>query len=288
MAVEVGRKTQKPPPLRRGGFYWVRDETGVVRPLVSVTEVLNEVAKQIFFVPAAIRRAHSAWSENPGMSQEEAVQTWSRNMRKRANVGSMLHSFYEAHGRGAPLKIEDLPEDDRPHYSAFLKWYDAVKPEIVQVEATVANFTYGYAGTGDLWAKVGGKLAIIDYKTGFLDEWSCAMQESAYRRGEAIIDKVTGQRISDPPEVEALYALQTTDKGTYKFVELEDRFNDFRAYMHAWHARKNEDCFATCFCQEKEQSDPAYYTVCRECAQPEGVSHLSDCSYSVFAHFKGD
>ena len=252
MATEV--RQRKAPPMRRGGYYWLYDPaTDRVLPYVSVTEALNEIAKHKMFVPAAIRKAHAAWSENPEMSVEEAQATWYRNMSSKADLGSMLHSFYEAWGRGTPLNPEQLPDaDSRGHAKAFLKWYEAVQPEFLHVEATVFNFNLGYAGTGDLWAKIGDLTAIVDYKTGFLDEFGCAMQESAYEHGDTGLNKATGE-LFPLPEVQARYALQTRPNGTYQFVELPDRWADFQAYLHAWRARrrsegKDEPCPEACFC----------------------------------------
>lgn len=285
--------TRKPPPLRRGGYYWLEDpKTGVVRPLVSVTEVLNEVAKQNFFVPAAIKKAHAAWSENPNMDVKQAQATWYQSSGAKADIGSLLHSVYEAHQRGAPMTPDQLPDEaTRNHFKAFLQWFADVSPKMWQVEATVANFTYGYAGTGDLWAEIGALLAIVDYKTGFLDLFSCAMQESAYENGEVGFDKAENKYF-DLPKVEARFALQTKDNGTYRFEKLPDRFPDFLAYLHVWRARrreegKDEPCPAACFCQSVEVQDDTFVTVCRECASPQGTPHLSDCSRSVFRAFDG-
>jgi hypothetical protein len=245
---------RKPPPMRRGGYYWLRDPNlDKPIPFVSVTEVLNEIAKHKMFVPAAIRKAHAAWSEDPTISVEEAQATWYRNMKEKASIGSLLHSFYEAWAAGAPLDPADLPnEATRKHAVAFVDWFAAVKPEILHVEATVFNTALGYAGTGDLWCRIGDLVAIVDYKTGFLDEFSTGMQESAYQHGEFGMVQATGERFK-LPEVQARYALQTRDNGTYNFVQLPDRWEDFKAYLHAWRARRRSEgvsapCAEACFC----------------------------------------
>lgn len=281
-------QVRKPRPLRRGGYYWVPNGDVIV-PLLSVTDVLQEEAKQDFFVPAAIRRVHEAMSADPGMDVEAARATWYAGNKVKANLGSLMHSFYEAHQRGAPLVPDQLPDDvTRGHAKAFLNWFETVSPKLIQVEATVANFTYGYAGTGDLWAEIAGETSIVDYKTGFLNEHSCAMQESAYLRGEVIIDKATGQVIGDPPKVTAMYALQTRDDGTYQFVRLPDKFQDFLAYLHIRQSKKGGTCFAACPLHGEKKPDPAFITVCRECAAPQGSPHLSDCAFSVFRNFDGE
>lgn len=56
------------------------------------------------------------------------------------------------------------PEADKA-YKAFVKWYDNVKPQVVNVEEVIYSHTFKYAGTYDCMLQIGDQVVLCDLKT---------------------------------------------------------------------------------------------------------------------------
>lgn len=59
----------------------------------------------------------------------------------------------------------DAPDEAAPYLDQFGRWLDRADPTYEAVELTVFNLTYGYAGTLDGVATIGGVRFLVDYKT---------------------------------------------------------------------------------------------------------------------------
>jgi hypothetical protein len=116
------------------------------------------------------------------------------------------HHYKDAEGRRVPGVTTIIGVGHARAYSQFLVEFD-VDP--VHVEFSVASYRYGYAGTGDLIAKltfpgIGRILALCDVKTnrsGIFGE--TALQLAAYRYADVLIKD--GEQ--PMPEVDACFAI---------------------------------------------------------------------------------
>jgi hypothetical protein len=81
-----------------------------------------------------------------------------------AGLGDAVHDATDALCSGRP--IPDAEGAVKPFMAQFGKFLDERKPEFLMTEVTVWNRTYGYAGTFDWLARMGGWLTLGDTKTG--------------------------------------------------------------------------------------------------------------------------
>ncbi|WP_298330418.1 PD-(D/E)XK nuclease family protein [Haloactinopolyspora sp.] len=102
---------------------------------------------------------------------EEAVVKWLRDARFRrpkgvrssAELGTEVHAACEEYAlTGQRPEVDD---EVRPFLDRFDEWLQQAQPVYEAVETTVYNETFGYAGTLDAIASVGGQRVIVDYKT---------------------------------------------------------------------------------------------------------------------------
>ena len=234
------------PPIQRGNDYFVGDVIpDVTEGLPRVTTILNEVAKQQFLSPWMAKLAAEYAFANPSSSLDEAKGAATRYTDKAAAKGSTVHSWCEAYANGASINIESMPKELKGYAISFINWVDEVKPEFLHTERIIANLTYGYAGTADIIAKVGGRTLIIDIKTGKnVYDWDYSLQCSAYLHGEVIIDPATREQF-ELPVIEDSAVLHLRPRG-FAWHELPDTFESFVAYLHIFRARQGKPCPPVC------------------------------------------
>lgn len=132
---------------------------------------------------------------------EEAVVKWLQEARFRkpkgstrsaAELGTAVHNAIEAYAlSGIRPEVDD---EVRPFLERFDGWAQRFGPRYEAAETAVYNRSYGYAGTLDAIAIVGGMRVIVDYKTTRKDVDSkgkptspypeVALQLAAYRHAE--------------------------------------------------------------------------------------------------------
>jgi len=116
---------------------------------------------------------------------EELKQSPYADRDAAANRGTEVHSYAERLIRGEEV---EPPEEIRGHIESYIGFLDEWEPEPVLVEASVANFKVGYAGSLDMVVKIprlGDGLFIADIKTsrsGIFGD--VAFQLSAYANAE--------------------------------------------------------------------------------------------------------
>lgn len=111
------------------------------------------------------------WIASKGWDESQAIK------QSAGEKGSRVHKGIEILLAGGPLRMNDvLPDNDgnQAEFSveeweclmSFADWFKDTKPEILQTEQSVFNFTLNHAGTLDLKCKIGEDIWIIDFKTG--------------------------------------------------------------------------------------------------------------------------
>jgi hypothetical protein len=168
------------------------------------------------------------------MSDNEVVDTlkgapWSKSHRA-ATRGTDIHGYLEF--RLNELVPEELSEDALPYKQAADEWLDYYGPETIETELTV--FGARYAGTGDLWCRIGDRMTIVDFKTGkgIYDE--AALQLSALWGAVTTGDGEVVPHLG-VEEVDLLVVRIGTDGYEVKQVaNPEGSFNVFLALLDAW------------------------------------------------------
>lgn len=111
---------------------------------------------------------------------------------RAAQRGTEVHAAAETY---ANYGFEDISDENRPYFDAFLQWWRDSHPEPVGTELKVFHRLLRYGGTVDLLAWIDGKLTLCDYKTTYkVSDMTCGVQLEAYAQalashGVAVEDK---------------------------------------------------------------------------------------------------
>jgi hypothetical protein len=174
------------------------------------------------------------------LGKEKAHQ---RALAKATAIGSQVHNLIEWTLRAKLCQEAGPSPAISPKgmwaFSVFEKWAKAVDLKPLLIEQTVYSVTHGYAGTLDLLAEVGGKLTVIDWKTGKRVYPEAHLQNAAYRHALREMghgDAVQGIIVRLPkdeadPEPEAVIAGTMPDGS----IMAEDALLDvFLGIMGTW------------------------------------------------------
>jgi hypothetical protein len=101
-----------------------------------------------------------------------------------ADLGTAIHDAIESRLLERPAP--DPPEAALPYLAQFERFVERYQPEFLLSEASVYNRTHMYAGTLDSVVKIGGRLYVLDVKTGSGIYPEVALQLAAYRNAEFI------------------------------------------------------------------------------------------------------
>lgn len=180
-------------------------------------------------------KALTQWIAAKGWDDAEVAK------QSAADKGSKIHQACEAWLGGAKIEMsskfrnhskqadEELTVEEYEAVMSFVKWWRLVNPELVKAEFVVFNEEEGYAGTVDILVRIGGKLMLIDIKSGQSVWPEYELQLSAYRR--CLLEEY-GQM--------GMAILQVGYKRNgdgFKFTEVGDKFQIFQATKVVW---KNE------------------------------------------------
>jgi hypothetical protein len=142
------------------------------------------------------------------------------------DIGTAVHAQIESILRGEP-KWLGTPRT-APYIYAFSSFLAAERPEFLEVEAMVANLTYRYAGTFDFAARMRGRVALVDVKTGKL-KLSHRLQLAGYAAAE-FIGKDGDPEKFPLPRFRDFYILLLRP-GEYELVQLDVTAADRRHFL---------------------------------------------------------
>lgn len=161
---------------------------------------------------------------------DEATHTYTFNSRPVPSVTQVLQAeqfvdvtWFTEHGRDRGKKAHlaihlydmgDLDEDSldpalAPYLDAWKKFKQDSGFKIYESESAYYHPFLQYAGTPDKYGELNGKAALIDIKTGAVQEW-VRIQLSAY-----------AELISNGPL--SRFSIQLKDDGSYRLTEYKDR-----------------------------------------------------------------
>lgn len=120
----------------------------------------------------------------------DAAVTWLkespwRESKRKMDVGSAVHAEAEAYILKVPR-----PEPDgiiAPYLDSFRHFLEDFEPEILASEATVYSPAESYAGTLDAIVRIGGRVILLDYKTGKDIYPDVCLQLAAYKNAEFVL-----------------------------------------------------------------------------------------------------
>lgn len=142
---------------------------GTPVPVTGVTTVCSVISKDAL-VQWSANEASAYFVNNLKTLDDLAlIASEAKNAhRKKADLGkahgSVGHALVEKLLKGQPIdKI--LSDEARSVQTAFLKWQEDFKPEVLQNEYPFYSLTSNYAGTCDLIANINDKLTLVDFKT---------------------------------------------------------------------------------------------------------------------------
>jgi hypothetical protein len=131
------------------------------------------------------------------------------------DIGTEAHAQIEKILLGQPVAPT---ERTAPYVYAFSSFMAAHRPEFLLTEAMVCSIEHQYAGTFDFAARIGGKVALFDVKTG-RSRPSHRIQLALYGGAEfvGVEGSTTRKRI---PKFDAYYCLYLSTDG-YELAEQE-------------------------------------------------------------------
>lgn len=83
-------------------------------------------------------------------------------LNRAAQRGTAVHNAIENYIK---FGIEDIADEYRGYFEAFLKWYREKDVQPIATESIVYHKTLRYAGTADMPAIVDGRIICVDFKT---------------------------------------------------------------------------------------------------------------------------
>jgi hypothetical protein len=260
------------PPITRKdtarGHHYV-DGTG--RRVPGVTTILGEgVPKPALINWAANATADYAvnrWDELAGLPAAARLDRLRKARYEEkdaaANRGTQVHAHAERLVVGEAV---DVPEELLGHAQAYAGFLIDFDVEPVHVEFSVASYKYGYAGTGDLIAKltiprIGRILALCDVKTnrsGIFGE--TALQLAAYRYADCLVDK-DGEH--PMPEVDACFAIHVRADSALLVPVTAER-EQHRSFLYAQQVAQFVDISRDLIGPAVQPASPAVYRLVRE------------------------
>ncbi len=237
--------TPKVATFHRGGSrFYVHPDTGDKVP--GVTSVIGMLPKPFlkFWASKEVASTAIAMSKtgelaamverDPDGALDYLKRSPDRNTRKAADTGTAAHSVFETLARGDALG--PLTEDLRPFAAHFSDFLDEVQPTLLRAEDTVWSKEHLYAGSFDALLEIEGERCWGDWKTtrsGVHAE--VALQLSAYRKADFLLDGETGEQLVHPkadrgivlhvrPEGWALYEVPIGDDVFEFFLHLRQTF----------------------------------------------------------------
>lgn len=216
-------------------MYWAANEVAeaavanhrIVTAMVDAVRILRSDDKRLKGIvsdPDAVEGAIKWLKDAP----------W-RKKERRANIGTAVHAWIEAHTLGRPIDPEQDPAI-APYVPGWLDFLERYRPEFLATEMSVWNLTESYAGTLDWIARIqtlaGPRIVIGDAKSGKDVYADVALQLNAYARAEYAVLR-DGTRAPLPGPIDGAVVLHLRDDGTARLVPVELSERVFKAFLYA-------------------------------------------------------
>jgi hypothetical protein len=211
--------------------------------VTTALNVLDKPALRDWYARSAAERAINEWdtlSDLPISERMERIRYGARDKTQAAALrGTQIHELGDKLARG---ESPDVPPEHVGPVEAYARWLDRWEVETIASETPLANTKHGYAGTADLWARVGKRdnaMCLLDVKTGKGVYDETGLQLAAYRYSD-LIQPEKGVEIATP-EVDLVYVahILPDDVRTLPVIADERVFRDFLYVLQVHRARES-------------------------------------------------
>lgn len=170
------------------------------------------------------------WLAKNGMDDAEAVK------QAAADKGSKVHHAIDDIIKGETVKFnaeyvnnstgqpEELTTDEYGCIMSFVDWANENKVKFIKQDFIVSDKEVGYAGTVDFLCVIGKQQFLVDIKTSQAVYPSHEIQVAAYIHAEKLKDTKGA----------ILQVGYRKNKKSFKFTELEDKYDLFLATKQIW------------------------------------------------------
>lgn len=131
---------------------------------ISVSQILSMLGGGDFLI---------RWALTTFGGYVDPLKAQQEYMDKVSTLGSKLHKYVEYELKGQEYPEDELTEDMYPGILSWDKFKNEHTVEMVDSELVLHSKRYRFAGTIDARLKIDGKLYIVDFKTG-------SVQDKAY------------------------------------------------------------------------------------------------------------
>lgn len=153
----------------RAPRYTVTDtETGEVTKPKGVTTILGKViAKDLagWAVSCAIDWLTPKLPVITALDLEDASHAYEGKRDAGANTGTEAHALVERYLKSIEVDLSESSQEAKNAYGAFVKWFEEVKPEVINVEEVIYSAEFDVPGTYDCMLRIDGKVYLCDLKT---------------------------------------------------------------------------------------------------------------------------
>lgn len=159
--------THNPNARGRAPRYVVTETTGVTKPK-GVTTILGSTLAKDFVGWALDCMEECLQGKLPVVTQEDLTYAKGESGRRRdsgGSTGTEAHAMVEDYLKGRKPSDESRSQEATNAYNAFVKWFEDVTPEVVNVEEVIYSKELVFAGTYDCMLKIDGLVYLCDLKT---------------------------------------------------------------------------------------------------------------------------
>ena len=210
----------------------------IIQSVPSVTWISGCYPKGIAFYK---------WLADKGWDESESIK------QAAGNKGSKVHLAIADILQGKEVRIdskylnkasdtlEELTLEECDCILSFLSWKESVKPKVIAWETVVFSEQHNFAGTVDFICEINDEYWIIDFKTSQYIWAEYELQISAYRK--AIENGENNFPQVDPSKIKTaiLQLGYRRNKNNYKFTEIENKFELFKAAQTIWKNEHSEE-----------------------------------------------
>ena len=202
--------------------------------VTTVIDVLDKPALRNWYAEQAAKRAVDEWDRLQTMTVSERLEFIRYGARDKVTAaalrGTEIHTLGEKVAHGGDVEVPPAHVGPVTAYARFLdKW----GIEVIASETPLANITYGYGGTADLWCKIGARddaVALVDVKTGKGVYSETGLQLAAYRFSE-LIQPEKGVEIATPT-VDLVYVAHVLTDDV-RMLPVRADAGVFRSFLYA-------------------------------------------------------
>lgn len=134
----------------------------------GVTTILGQTLSKDLMAWAVGAACDYIRTKLPVVTEEDvliAAAEYERLRDSGAGTGTEAHAMVEDYLKGRKAASVERSAEAINAYKAFVKWFEEVKPEVINVEEVIYSQKYQYAGTYDCMLRINGKVYLCDLKT---------------------------------------------------------------------------------------------------------------------------